>query len=187
MQATTADGRIKRATVSIRTSEANKETLTSVAEMNGRSLNQEVEFRLELSLLREQEAASRSAANLGDFVRIAASMIENKTGKSWTEDLDTYQQVSKAIGAFMLNNRPPVTGEAALELQAAAQKVDQTRATLAAVMGTPRQLMAEAAHNDAIAAVDALGKRYNLNLEANVAAGESVAHELGKVLNLRPA
>lgn len=87
----------KRAAIGLRTTPELKERLERIAAATGRSLSQEIEFRLERSL-QEDDALRRE---FGDertqrILRImaqAAAAIEDQHGKKWHEDWDTYYAV----------------------------------------------------------------------------------------------
>lgn len=187
------DTRTKRATISIRTSEANKETLAEAAEANGRSLNQEIEARLEQSLLREREAGSREAAILADFTRVAASIIEAQTGKRWTEDANTYFRVSQAVRSFMAANHPPKTGdmeeldEAIAEMRQLAAAMDEHGGWRNALAGKPADPATIEAHGKAIERTQDALARYQEAAERNKAEGKQIADALTHLFGLKPA
>src|SRR5688572_27612608 len=107
-----ADEDAKRATINLRATSGTKDELAVHAKRSGRSLSQEVEHRLELSLAREREAQSESAAALVDFVRLAVSRIEAATGERWNEGPDTWQQVELVVREILELNRPPHPADA---------------------------------------------------------------------------
>jgi hypothetical protein len=193
----------KRAALNIRTTTSIKERLSRAAQENGRTLSQEADFRLEVSLLRDQEAGSRSAAALADFARLVASISENQTGKSWTDDFHTFARVSQALRVFLKENRPPlIRSESDLQAskefedaQAALDEAEEARRSArspTARLDKERRRQVEEAYAAALAAynarlerVEVFSEELNELLGANHEAASATYAELGELFRLR--
>jgi hypothetical protein len=129
----------KRAIINLRATQETKDELVRAGRRYGRSLSQEVEHRLELSLARERDAQSPSAAALVDMVRLAANRIEASTGKSWAEDADTWFQLELVIWRILqLNNpAPSATDDVELRREAlrAAERASESAREILTAMG----------------------------------------------------
>lgn len=101
---------IKRAPISMRVTPAFRVRLEQSAAMQGRSLAQEVEQRLERSLVEEERRGGPALDGLiGNFVAYVAE-IEATTGKAWTRDLETFGAVRAAL-IDELSNWTPIPAE----------------------------------------------------------------------------
>lgn len=102
------EGEGRRVPVMTRTTPEMRERLESAASASGRSLGQEVEYRLELSFL-EKDLVERviGAEHTAAFVRdvvTAASLIETYAERRWNEDRYTRTQVAAAIARLMASH-----------------------------------------------------------------------------------
>lgn len=187
----------KRAALNIRTTTALKERLQAAGEASGRTMSQEADLRLEQSFARDDAAGSRGASVLGDVARLAATITEAQTGKSWTDDADTYLRVRKAVLAFMVANQPPdrpaystELTEALAELEAARAEVERVRPShMNALLGTFSPPEANAALQKMTEALERLTiaqGRYTEITEANNRAGAEIATDLNAIFSLRP-
>lgn len=183
----------KRAALNIRTTTALKERLQTAGEASGRTMSQEADLRLEQSFAREDEAGSRGVAILGDFTRLAASIIEGQTGKSWTDDADTFFQVSKAIRSFMAANHPPDNpvmaemDDALAELRQLGAAVDEQGGWRDALIDKPADAALIEAHSKALERTQGLLARRQEAMERNEATGKETADTLGHIFRLQPA
>lgn len=101
-----SDDEARRAAFTFRATNELKQKLTKAAEQSERSIAQEIEMRLEMSFAREADAGSATAAALADLVRLVVSRLEAKSGKTWTDDYNTYLAVEAAIGRILYLNQP---------------------------------------------------------------------------------
>jgi hypothetical protein len=181
----------RRANVSFRTTPQVRDKIVAAAQTAGRSVAQEVELRLEQSFAREGEAGSRSTAILADFIRLAAGIIEAKTGKRWTEDADTFSRVSQAIRSFMAQNQPPPSAvkaeldETFAELRSLAAAMDEQQPILNALLARPSDPAIMKAHAESLRRIQEVFKRYEEAADLNKAAGKEAAETLGQIFQLR--
>ena len=110
-------GQPKRSSFNTRIRTELKERLESAAGDAGRSLSEEIEFRLERSFreddARVQEFGGRWAYELFRLLAAAARNVSARMGEDWLENEQAYDQVRLAIGVIMLSQpfRPrPVVG-----------------------------------------------------------------------------
>ncbi len=111
----------QRKTVSTRITPETRAQLEAAAAHSGRSLAQEFEFRLEQSFKTEEQARDIAAqtavaiyASFGSFstfqaMRLLAeaiSLTENRTGKRWETDLNTFEAVDRTCGHIFQVFRP---------------------------------------------------------------------------------
>jgi hypothetical protein len=89
-------GQAKRASFNTRLREHTKERLEQAAASAGRSLSEEIEFRLEQTLEDERRSGGPRLHALLRLFSGAAALIEARTGKSFLSDLDTYVTVKTA-------------------------------------------------------------------------------------------
>ena len=87
----------RRKTTSTRITPETRAQLEAAAAHSGRSLAQEIEFRLERSFLdedaRNREMGGKELQALFRMLGAAAEIIETRTGKSWSKDWDTAHAV----------------------------------------------------------------------------------------------
>lgn len=129
MQAQREKAEAKKAAIGIRTSEAQKQALQKAADAAGRSLSQEIDYRLTASLMMDEKAGGRAANLLGDFAQLAAGIVEARLGKAWNEDAESYFAVRKAIEDFMGQNHPPKP-QFIKDVESAQDLVGKTKADL---------------------------------------------------------
>jgi hypothetical protein len=120
----------KRHSVGIRTTKALKDKMEVSCAASGRSMAQEIEYRLEQSFRDEAESADTRT-----LLRMISSMIfliEHQTGKSWRDDSDSWLAVKAAVDKVLDDNRPDDTasGQVQAEVEAALDKADVTGAAL---------------------------------------------------------
>jgi hypothetical protein len=101
----------KSATITTRIQPSTRDALERAAEAKGRSLSQEVEFRLRAGLKKQTEAQRRNEA-LACAITLMVEEIEKGTGRSWLEDPFTGLAVRYAIEYFAFYCASPSTGSA---------------------------------------------------------------------------
>jgi uncharacterized protein (DUF1778 family) len=99
----------KSATITTRIRPDTRDALEEAAQVSGRSLSQEVEFRLRASLQKPSDAKQRNQA-LGYAISFMAEAIEKVTGRSWLDDPFTGRALWHAIDVFAYYFAPAVTG-----------------------------------------------------------------------------
>ena len=110
-------GQPKRSSFNTRIRTELKERLESAAGDAGRSISEEIEFRLERSFreddARVQEFGGKWPYELFRLLAAAARNVAARTGEDWLENQHAYDQVRLAIGVIMHSKpfRPrPVAG-----------------------------------------------------------------------------
>ena len=96
----------KRKTLTTRITERTRKGLEEAAAAEDRSLSQEIEFRLEESLRRDQEFGGRELRGLFRMMTGAAEIIEGRTGKSFSEDFETFLTMKKAWDRLLSSYAP---------------------------------------------------------------------------------
>lgn len=96
----------KRAPLSLRTTKVLRDRLEEIANLNGRSITQEVEFRLERSLDQDEllTALVGDQSHAQNLVRSLATVIrrvEGLTGKKFTNDWETLFYCRRATSRLM--------------------------------------------------------------------------------------
>ena len=103
----------KRKTLSTRITAGLRECLEEAAEATGRSLSQEIEFRLEQSFLRETaQYEAFGGEHVDALMRVlgnAVRLIEATGGKKWQEDRETFTRV-KVVTEKLLDALGPAGG-----------------------------------------------------------------------------
>ena len=126
----------KRKTLSTRITSTLRTRLEEAAEESGRSLSQEIEFRLEQSFADDQakhEAfGGKHVYALMRLLGSAVSLIETGTGRKWRDDLVTYHQVKATIDKLLYGLGPASAGEH--DDRTLLEKADAIGETLAAVV-----------------------------------------------------
>lgn len=89
-------GQPKRSAFNTRLRAKIKKRLEFEAESAGRSLSEEIEFRLERSLQQEADSGGRQLHGLLRLLAGAAEIIQERTGKSAFNDWDTWNAVQAA-------------------------------------------------------------------------------------------
>ena len=79
---------VKRHALGVRTTKALKEKLEDAAATTGRSVAQEVEYRLEQSFRGDKHIAIPL-----DLLKLMIETAEARTGQAWTEDFATWVEV----------------------------------------------------------------------------------------------
>jgi hypothetical protein len=95
------DADVKRHPLGVRTTKALKEKLEAAAASTGRSVAQEVEYRLEESFRGEKHIAIPL-----DLLKVMIQSAEMRTGQIWTEDFSTWVAVQRAAIAMIRLHRP---------------------------------------------------------------------------------
>ena len=98
----------KSATITTRIRPDHRAALEEAANASGRSLSQELEFRLRASLQKPTKAQRRNQA-LGYAITLMAEAIEKGTGRSWLDDLFTGTALRYAIEHFAFHFAPTLT------------------------------------------------------------------------------
>lgn len=98
---------VKLAPLNMRTSPELRAKIEEAADANGRSLTQEVERRLFSSFTLDQYVGRMHIQSLTLMLGAAVSLIEDRTGKRWTEDQETWIMVSEAVMRLLRWDRPP--------------------------------------------------------------------------------
>ena len=95
----------KRKTLSTRITSDLRDRLDKSADESGRSLSQEIEFRLEQSFRDEKalyrEFGGQKTYNVMRFLAQIPYFAEQMTRQSWLEDRETFQIVMKAIETIL--------------------------------------------------------------------------------------
>lgn len=114
----------KSRTLSTRITKETREQLEKGAKKSGRSLSQEIEFRLDQSFRREKAAkdirqivlddihdrfGGRNNFNVMTTLSTLIIVIEERIGKTWLEDRETYQNVQYAIRGFLESLAPKLS------------------------------------------------------------------------------
>jgi hypothetical protein len=92
----------KSATITTRIQPGHREALEDAARASGRSLSQELEFRLRASLQKPTGAQRRNQAIAYVIARVAEA-IEKETGRTWLEDPFTGKTLLCAIQHFAMH------------------------------------------------------------------------------------
>jgi hypothetical protein len=98
----------KRYPLNIRTTHAIRRELETAAAKSGRSLAQEAELRIELSLSRQDyliEQWGKDFFNIAESAARSLSLIEQFSGKHWTADEETFQLFTLTVGQLISNYR----------------------------------------------------------------------------------
>jgi hypothetical protein len=101
----------KRYPLNMRTTKVIRDKVERAAAISGRSLAQEVENRVERSILFDEDTGSASVRSLVDMVRLAAGRVEAKTGKAWHEDHHSWAATKSVVDYIFDNNKPPFPSE----------------------------------------------------------------------------
>jgi hypothetical protein len=110
----------KRVPLSFRTTPRIRELLLEAATASGRSLAQEVEYRLESTFSHDRAFGNAELRRLTLAMAIAferAARFNATNGKDWTEDLDSYFAGMVAVLDTLLINAPATPGDAARMLE----------------------------------------------------------------------
>jgi TraY domain len=100
----------KTATITTRIQPDTRDALEEAAQTSGRSLSQEVEFRLKAGLRKPIQSERRNQA-LGQMIAFTADWIEKAAGRSWRDDPFTGQALWHAVEALAFYLGPDVSGE----------------------------------------------------------------------------
>ena len=109
----------KRNNVTTRLRDGLKGDLENAAAEEGRSLSEEIEFRLELSFISEKERLAHLHHQFGGFDNYAiakvmariASQLSDQVFAPWTENEWIYHQVREAFDTFLDGIAPPAGAE----------------------------------------------------------------------------
>mgnify|MGYP001462044726 CR=1 FL=1 len=97
-------GQAKRSSFNTRIRPEIKKLLEREARKAGRSLSEEIEYRLEGSLQNEQERyeefGGRNGYELCRLFAVMGNQVSRTTGKSWVEDLNTFTATRGLWGKF---------------------------------------------------------------------------------------
>ena len=85
----------------MRTTQTLRDRMEKAAAESGRSLAQEVEYRMERSFRDDEVFGSIENRIIAQVLTNAAQGIELKTGQSWLEDWDTYLAVDQACRTIL--------------------------------------------------------------------------------------
>jgi hypothetical protein len=99
----------KRATLSLRLTEAMRADLAAAATKRHRSLSEEIGFRLHSTLVRDRGEAARPdhLRALAALAQLAAEKIEQITGASWLADPFTAEATCHMIEQVLIHFAPP--------------------------------------------------------------------------------
>jgi hypothetical protein len=97
----------KRAALTTRITQETRSALEDAARVSGRSLSQEIEFRLVQSIRDEDGFGGNENAALFRMLAGAAGLIEARTSKEWMKDWDTYIAVDSAWKRLIGHAGPP--------------------------------------------------------------------------------
>ena len=98
----------KRNNVTIRLRDDLKSSLQEAGVDQGRSLSEEIEARLEASLLGEAAFGGRELQTLFRLLGTVAEVIQEQSGKKWNEDWETSIAVRTAWNRLIADVMPPV-------------------------------------------------------------------------------
>ncbi len=87
----------KNAPLNMRTSPETRTRLEQAADINGRSLTQEVERRLWTSFIFDDSRGGPHIASLANMICATIQMLELETGKRWMDDFETFAAVRGSI------------------------------------------------------------------------------------------
>src|SRR5262245_22340666 len=96
----------KSATLTTRITPETRAALERAAAKSDRSLSQEVEARLNLSLRKERTTDARHIRALGEAVMLIARYIERATKKPWNRDANTGQAVRQGCDLLISHFAP---------------------------------------------------------------------------------
>jgi hypothetical protein len=102
--------------------------LERASSKNDRSLSQEVESRLDLSIRKERNSGrGRHLRALGEAVMLVAQCVERATEKHWNEDAFTGEALRRAVESLISHFAPRGTPVIPASIrEAAAKRPDQT-------------------------------------------------------------
>jgi hypothetical protein len=102
----------KRHALGLRATAECRKALEEAAASSGRSISQEIEFRLERSFHQDAEFGGREMAGLFRMMAGAAALIsERRGGKPWSTDWESFQAVSAAWRELMNQVSPNMPAE----------------------------------------------------------------------------
>ncbi|MEO5775037.1 MAG: hypothetical protein ABIQ32_13105 [Sphingomicrobium sp.] len=96
----------KRAQVPFRTTASIRQRLIERASANDRSLTEELERLIERGLADEDNLGGATTAHFLRGAALAIQQVEEKTGKGWTEDTETWRAVQVLMERHLKNWRP---------------------------------------------------------------------------------
>ena len=85
----------KHSALSTRITKKTRKRLDHATAVSGRSLSQEIELRLEQSFRDEDAVGGAETSALLKLMAAGAIIVQQRTGKSWTEDWDTFVAVQQ--------------------------------------------------------------------------------------------
>lgn len=138
----------KREIITMRVTKAKRDQLEAAARANGRSVSQEIEERLTLSLEAEKWVGGAETARLMRMIGSAIDGVERFTGRTWNEDHHTFRAAKTAITELLSMHTPaepdgPEYQEAMAreeELWIAMREVQQLQARREALVGENPEL-----------------------------------------------
>jgi hypothetical protein len=103
--------------------------LERAASKNDRSLSQEVESRLDLSIRKDRNTGrKRHVRALGEAIMLVAQCVERATEKHWNEDAFTGEALRRAVESLISHFAPRRTPVMPASIrEAAAKRPEQTR------------------------------------------------------------
>lgn len=91
--------------LNMRTTQEMRDHIEREARASGRSLAQEVEFRLERSFIAEEARYNDFGGALRykqmRLVALVVDLVEERMGASWQSDRKTYEEVRRAVDTFL--------------------------------------------------------------------------------------
>jgi hypothetical protein len=126
----------KTATITTRVQPDTRDALEEAAQASGRSLSQEVEFRLKAGLRKPTQAERRNQA-LGHAIGFMAEELEKVTGRIWLDDPFTGRALWHAAEAFVFYCAPPLNNQSADVPPLVVQSAAKMPAELAQRFRTP--------------------------------------------------
>jgi hypothetical protein len=105
----------KRYPLNMRTTKQTRDALEAAAHKSGRSLAQEIEFRLEQSFHAEREFGGADSYQFFKLLASMVGMIEARTGQDWSEHYETFTAVRNCLTAVIQAAGPKPSGKS-LEL-----------------------------------------------------------------------
>jgi hypothetical protein len=114
----------KTATITTRITPKTRADLERAAQKSGRSLSQEIEHRLDVSMRRDREhARKRHVRALAEAVALVTERVEGATEKRWLDDTFTGDALRHALEFLVFHFAPHGAPEVPAKVEAAAAKV----------------------------------------------------------------
>jgi hypothetical protein len=114
----------KTAAITTRVTAATKGALERAAQKSGRSLSQEIEHRLDVSIRRDREFARQGHIRaLAEAIALVAERVERATEKDWRNDPFTSEALRHAVEFFLFHFAAQGTPEVPASVKATAARM----------------------------------------------------------------